>query len=146
MGFFNGWWQHRSDRFVMDRGVSLWATFCFGPFPGDMFLWFTIPPNWAQCLSLLLVFYFVSRRFSIVLSSQIYIYIYTHTRLQKPHCTYYTPLTASTSSLASTPKRLPSAKWQHGFGTPEDLWGCTTVQIWIYFFVSTVYICNKLLG
>ena len=31
-------------------------------------------------------------------------------RLQKPHCTNYTPLTASTSSLASTPKRLPSAK------------------------------------
>ena len=39
-------------------------------------------------------------------------------------CTNYTPLTASLSSLASTPKCLPLAKWLHGYGTPEDLQGC----------------------
>ena len=43
------------------------------------------------------------------------------------------------SFLASTPKRLPSAKRLHGYGTLEDLPGCETVQIWNYFFHSQQY-------
>ena len=43
------------------------------------------------------------------------------------------------SSLASTPKRLPSAKRLHGYGTLEDLSNCETVQIWNYFFRSKQY-------
>ena len=58
---------------------------------------------------------------------------YTHETFKNLHCTNYTPLTASMSSFTSMPKRLPSTKWQHGYGTPKDLQGCTTVQIWIYF-------------
>ena len=60
---------------------------------------------------------------------------YTHETFKNLHCTNYTPLSASTSSLALTPKRLPSAKRQHGYGTPEDLQGCTMIQIEIYFSV-----------
>ena len=46
---------------------------------------------------------------------------YTHETFKNLHCTNYTPLSASLSFLASTPKRFPSAKRQHGFGTLEDL-------------------------
>ena len=49
---------------------------------------------------------------------------YTHETFKNLHCTNYTPLTTSTSSLASTPKRLPSAKQLYGYGTLEDLRGC----------------------
>ena len=65
---------------------------------------------------------------------------YTHETFKNLHCTNYTPLSASTSSLALTPKRFPSAKRQHDYGTPKDLQGCTTVQIWIYFSIlNSIY-------
>ena len=49
---------------------------------------------------------------------------YTHETFKKPSLNTYTPPTASISTLASTPKRLPSAKRLHNYGTLEDLLGC----------------------
>ena len=58
----------------------------------------------------------------------------------KPHCTNYTPLTASTSSFASSPKRLPSAKRQHGYGTPEDLQGCKWHRSGFTFCLNSIHL------